>query len=59
MTNGFERRFCRSLERLYVFFKDNNIKIREEYQWLWSLNPIETYVPKLGYITLVEEGLEG
>jgi hypothetical protein len=40
--------------------KDKNFKIREDDdQLLWSLNPTGTYVPKLGYIELVEEGLEG
>jgi hypothetical protein len=40
--------------------KDNNVKIGEEDDHqLWSLNPIGTYVPKLGYRALVEEGLEG
>jgi hypothetical protein len=40
--------------------KDRNVKIGEEDdQLLWSLNPTGTYVPKLGYRALVEEGLEG
>jgi hypothetical protein len=37
--------------------KDNNVKIREDDdQLLWSLDPTRTYVPKLGYKALTEEG---
>jgi hypothetical protein len=42
-----------------VFFKDNNVRIREEDdQLLWYLNPSGDYVTKVGYKALIEEGRE-
>jgi hypothetical protein len=40
--------------------KDNNVKIQEvDDQLIWSLDPTRIYVHKIGYISSVEEGLDG
>jgi hypothetical protein len=57
---GLREEFVEEWKGYTKVLKDNNVKIQEDDdQLIWSLNPSGTYVPKLGYRALAEEGLEG
>jgi hypothetical protein len=54
---GLGEEYVEAWQRYKDTLKDNNVKIREDDdQLVWSLNPIGTYVPKIGYKALDEKG---
>jgi hypothetical protein len=56
---GLGEEYATTWKRYIDILKDSNVRIREDDdQLVWSLNPIGTYVPKIGYKALVEEGRE-